>query len=48
MYKKSKKGFLATLLISALTLVGCSSKAPVNDEVRTPPEELPRHYFNCL
>lgn len=41
MSKKIKKGFLASLLIGALTLVGCSSKAPVSDEVRTPPEELP-------
>lgn len=41
MSKKIKKGFLASLLIGALTLVGCSSKAPVSDEVRTHPEELP-------
>ena len=41
MSKKSKKRFLASLLIGTLALVGCSSKSTVNDEVRTPPKELP-------
>lgn len=41
MSNKSKKGFLASLLAGTLALVGCSSKAPVSDEVRTPPKELP-------
>ncbi|WP_296648370.1 peptidylprolyl isomerase [Romboutsia sp. 13368] len=41
MSNKSKKGFLASLLAGALALVGCSSNAPVSDEVRTPPKELP-------
>jgi len=41
MSKKNKKGFLASLLIGTLTLVGCSSKTPNSDEVRTPPKELP-------
>ena len=39
--KKNKKRFLASLLIGTLALVGCSSKSTVNDEVRTPPKELP-------
>ena len=29
------------MLIGTLALVGCSSKSTVNDEVRTPPKELP-------
>ena len=41
MSNKSKKGFLVSLLAGALALVGCSSKAPSSDEVRTPPKELP-------
>ena len=41
MYKKSKKAFLASVLALTLSLVGCSSKTKVNDEVRTPPKELP-------
>ena len=41
MSKKNKKRFLASLLIGTLALVGCSSKSTVNDEVRTPPKELP-------
>ena len=41
MSKKSKKRFLASLLVGTLALVGCSSKSTVNDEVRTPPKELP-------
>lgn len=41
MSNKSKKGFLASLLAGTLALVGCSSKSPVSDEVRTPPKELP-------
>ncbi len=36
---KKKKGILASLLVSALALVGCSSSTV--DEVRTPPKELP-------
>lgn len=41
MSKKNKKTFLASLLVATLALVGCSSKATVNDEARTPPKELP-------
>ena len=40
MTDKRKKGFLASLLAGAMALVGCS-QGEVNDEVRTPPEELP-------
>lgn len=39
MSNKNKKGFLASLLVGALALVGCSNE--VVDEVRTPPEQLP-------
>lgn len=39
MSNKNKKGFLASLLAGALSLVGCSNE--VVDEVRTPPEQLP-------
>ena len=41
MSNKSKKSFLASLLAGTLALVGCSSKAPYSDEVRTAPDELP-------
>ena len=40
MTDKRKKGFLASLLAGAMALVWCS-QGEVNDEVRTPPEELP-------
>lgn len=40
MTNKRKKGFLASLLAGAMALVGCSSNE-MNDEVRTPPEQLP-------
>ena len=40
MADKTKKGFLVSLLAGAMALVGCSSNS-VNDEVRTPPKELP-------
>lgn len=40
MISKAKKGFLASILASALALVGCSSNSNVN-EVRTPPKDLP-------
>lgn len=36
---KKKKGILASLLVGALALVGCSNNTV--DEVRTPPKELP-------
>lgn len=41
MTNKSKKGFLASLLAGALALVGCSSNEGINNEVRTPPKNLP-------
>ncbi len=41
MSSKIKKRFLSSLIVGALALVGCSSKAPASDEVRTPPKELP-------
>lgn len=41
MTNKSKKGFLASLLAGALALVGCSSNEGMNNEVRTPPKNLP-------
>lgn len=43
MKKKFKLGLLSALLIGALAVAGCSKKAeePSNDEVRTPPEQLP-------
>lgn len=37
---KRKKGILASLLAGAITLIGCS-QGKINDEVRTPPKELP-------
>lgn len=37
---KRKKGILASLLAGAMAIVGCS-QGEINDEVRTPPEELP-------
>ena len=40
MTRKRKKGILASLLAGVLTLIGCS-KSDINDEVRTPPKELP-------
>lgn len=40
MSKKNKKTFLASLLVATLALVGCSSKATVNDEARTPPKNF--------
>jgi peptidyl-prolyl cis-trans isomerase B (cyclophilin B) len=41
MTNKTKKGFLASLLAGTLALVGCSSNKAIDDEVRTPPKELP-------
>ena len=43
MTKKTKKSFMASLLIGMLALVGCSKTSDTtnNDEVRTPPKELP-------
>ena len=41
MFKKSKKMFLSSMLVLALSLVGCSSKTKVDDTPRTPPKELP-------
>ena len=42
MTKKTKKSFMASILIGMLALVGCSKTSdPTNDEVRTPPKELP-------
>ena len=41
MTNKTKKGFLASLLAGTLALVGCSSNKTIDDEVRTPPKELP-------
>ncbi len=38
---KLRKLFGIALLIGSLSLVGCSSKKEINDEVRTPPKELP-------
>ena len=40
MTTKRKKGVLASFLAGAMALVGCSSNE-INDEVRTPPKELP-------
>lgn len=40
MTNKRKKGILASLLAGAMALVGCS-QGEINDEVRTPPKELP-------
>ena len=40
MTDKRKKGILASLLAGAMALVGCS-QGEINDEVRTPPKELP-------
>lgn len=40
MTDKVKKGFLGTILAGALALVGCT-KGEVDNEVRTPPKELP-------
>lgn len=40
MTDKRKKGFLAGILAGAMALVGCS-QGEVNEEVRTPPKELP-------
>lgn len=40
MTDKRKKGILASLLAGAMALVGCS-QGEMNDEVRTPPKELP-------
>lgn len=37
---KRKKGILASLLAGAMAIVGCS-QGEMNDEVRTPPKELP-------
>ncbi len=39
MTKKKKKWIIASFLVAALSLVGCSNNT--EDEVRTPPEELP-------
>lgn len=39
MTKKKKKWIITSFLVAALSLVGCSSNT--EDEVRTPPEELP-------
>lgn len=39
MTKKKKKWIIASFLVAALSLVGCSSNT--EEEVRTPPEELP-------
>lgn len=40
MTNKRKKGILASLLAGAMAFVGCS-QGEINDEVRTPPKELP-------
>lgn len=40
MTSKRKKGILASFLAGAMVLVGCS-QGEMNDEVRTPPKELP-------
>lgn len=40
MTNKRKKGFLASFLAGAMALVGCS-QGNIDDEVRTPPKELP-------
>lgn len=40
MTDKRKKGILVSLLAGAMALVGCS-QGEMNDEVRTPPKELP-------
>ncbi|MCC3867429.1 peptidylprolyl isomerase [Terrisporobacter mayombei] len=40
MTDKRKKGILASLLAGAMALVGCS-QGEMNNEVRTPPKELP-------
>lgn len=40
MTSKRKKGILASFLAGAMALVGCS-QGEMNDEVRTPPKELP-------
>lgn len=40
MTDKRKKGILASLLAGAMALAGCS-QGEINDEVRTPPKELP-------
>lgn len=40
MTSKRKKGILASFLAGAMALVGCS-QGEINDEVRTPPKELP-------
>lgn len=40
MTDKRKKGILASLLAGAMAVVGCS-QGEINDEVRTPPKELP-------
>ncbi len=40
MTTKKKKGFIASIIASVLSLIGCSSNSVV-DEVRTPPKELP-------
>ena len=43
MTKKTKKSFIASILVGMLALVGCSNTSDntTNDEVRTPPKELP-------
>lgn len=41
MGNKTKKGFIGALIAGALALVGCSSNGEIDDEVRTPPENLP-------
>ena len=40
MTNKRKKGILASLLAGAMAFIGCS-QGEMNNEVRTPPEELP-------
>ncbi|QJA08335.1 peptidylprolyl isomerase [Romboutsia sp. CE17] len=40
MTNKQKKGLFASILASALALVGCSSESNI-EETRTPPKELP-------
>ena len=40
MTNKRKKGILASLLAGAMAFIGCS-QGEINNEVRTPPEELP-------
>lgn len=41
MTKIIKKVLLSTLLVTTLSLIGCSSKESIIDEVRTPPKNLP-------